>query len=242
MQKIAIITEGQTELIFIRNMLVRLADLSKISFECLTLHARTMQHVPWDHKNSYSEVHFQIVNVGNDDRVLTHILKSEENLYKEGFDKIVGVRDMYSREYKKFSPKRIDEDLSAEIISNVKEEIDGAQRPQNIKFFFSIMEIESWIVAMYNLFEKIDEKLTLDHISNKLKYDLKKIDPQKVFFKPSSTLKSILSLAGLHYDKHLGEVENLCKNMDDLDYLDAIEDNRCFNFKIFLDDFIASLP
>jgi len=73
LQKIAIFVEGQGELIFIRKLLVLLNEPAQISFGCFKLYGHAQQEVPYQYKNPYAKVHFNIINVGNDERVLTVI-------------------------------------------------------------------------------------------------------------------------------------------------------------------------
>jgi len=72
MKKIAIFVEGQGEQIFIRNLLFcgDLVNLSEVSFECIDLRGNP---TPFPYRNPNAEVHFQIVNVGNDEKVLSAI-------------------------------------------------------------------------------------------------------------------------------------------------------------------------
>ncbi len=102
MRKVAIFTEGQGELIFIRYLLFKIIGYEHLSFECLELRSDKLFNVP--HKfgsPNNAKVHFMIVNVGNDEKVLSAIAERETRLVKQGYDEIIGIRDMYSREYRK---------------------------------------------------------------------------------------------------------------------------------------------
>ncbi len=63
MKKIAVFVEGQSELIFIRNLFLYggCIEIGKISFECLELHAKEEKQVPYslagmEYKKSKDEV------------------------------------------------------------------------------------------------------------------------------------------------------------------------------------------
>ena len=103
MRKVAIFTEGQSEQIFIRHLLLQVMDCSKISFRCLRLYAGRDIPAKYDYLNPNAEIHFLIVNVGQDEKVLSILKEREANLIRKGFDRIVGLRDMYSEEYSKRS-------------------------------------------------------------------------------------------------------------------------------------------
>ncbi len=85
MIKIAIFVEGQTELIFIRSILSHIIDPSKFSFRCFKLHAESLKDFPYSYENPKAEVHFQIINVGNDEKVMAAIKDREGNLIEKGF-------------------------------------------------------------------------------------------------------------------------------------------------------------
>jgi uncharacterized protein YegL len=72
--------------------------------------------VPYEYKNPNAEVHFKIINVGNDEKVLDAIEENESQLLKQGFNKIIGLRDMYSKAYRKKSKKVIDNDVTRQFI------------------------------------------------------------------------------------------------------------------------------
>ncbi len=234
MKKIAIFTEGQTELIFVRNFFSRVMDPSKLSFECYDLSGQKFSSVPYEYKNPNAEIHFLIVNVNCDEKVLSSIREREKDLIKtRGYEKIIGLRDMYGREYRKHSPRVINKQISNMIIQRANQTIKGMTYFDRIKLYFAVMEIEAWFLGMYNLFQKIDSLLTVEYIKQNLGIDLKGVDPQKEFYKPSDQVRSILQLCGREYKKKLDEVESICSNIDSFSLDAAIENNRCMCFADF---------
>lgn len=235
-QKIAIFLEGQGELIFTRNLLYHLNDPAKFSFECFKLHACSQQEVPYEYKNPSAEVHFKIINVGNDERVLDAIAENENKLLKQGFHKIIGLRDMYSKAYRKKSKNVIDNEVTRQFIEAVTLVIAGMNNPDKINFHFSIMELEAWWLSMYNLFAKINDQLTVNFIENNLGYNLANIEPEKKFFHPSLEIDKIFQLVESNYKKHFSDVESITSNIDSQDISDATKNNRCSCFRKFCDD------
>jgi len=239
MKKIAVYVEGQGELIFIRNILFHLMDPSCFSFECIRLHARDEQDVPYPYDNPNAEVHYRIVNVGNDERVLTMIRDNESRLSELGFVKIIGLRDMYSGKYRKLSNGVIDDSVTQKFVAGANGVIANMNNPNLVRFHFSIMEIEAWWLSMYNLFAKIDNALTNRFIDEKLAYDLSKIDPQNYFFHPATEVDRIFRLTGSEYDKKLGDVERITSKIDSVDIDEATENSRCSCFKKFCEELTA---
>ena len=236
MIKIALFTEGQTEQIFVRSLLFQVIDNSKLSLDCIKLHGGGEISVPFPYICPDPKVHFLIIDVGNDNRVLSAIGEREERLFEAGYEKVIGLRDMYSEAYDKRSPGNIDDRLTENFIENAQIIIDDMSKPESIVLIFAIMEIEAWFLAMYNLFSKIDETLSVEFIEKQIRINLKKIDPQKDFYKPSSELKKILRLIGKEYRKSKDDSEMLCSKMELSDFATAVENNRSKAFKVFYEE------
>ncbi len=227
MRKIAIFAEGQSEQIFVRHFLALTLGWEKISFKCLKLYADSMLHAPFDYSNEHAEVHFLIVNVGNDERVLSAIKEREVPLIQKGYEKIIALRDMYSEKYREMSPGRVDENVARVFIENADETIEKMSEPERIKMLFAIMEVESWFLGMYNVFERFNSELTVEYIEKELGYNLSAIDPQAMFFRPADIVNNIFSLIGEQYKKSDDEVESICCKIEINDFPIAFEGGRC---------------
>ena len=101
------------------------------------------------------------------------------------------------------------------------------------------MELEAWFLGMYNLYTKINKNLTVENIKVKLSIDLRKIDPQKEIYKPSSEINKIFNLVGMNYKKSVDFLEMITSKMEIEDFGNAVENGRCENFKILQDQINA---
>ncbi len=233
MRKIALFVEGQSELIFARQLLLAVFGNTKLSFECFKLEAGGSSGVPYSYSPPDPEVHFQIVNVQGDDGVVSAIRARQQRLVATGYEKILGLRDMYSRAYKKRSPGIIDDNVCQAFIQQHDTLVQSLPNCDRIKICFAIMELEAWFLSMYNLFGKIDPKLSCDYIAEMLGFDLRAVAPEKEFYKPSGQVNDILMLAGRHYDKSKSDVEGITSRMELSDFANAIENGRCKAFEAF---------
>ena len=182
-------------------------------------------------------VHFMIINVHGDEGVISSIKDRERSLIeKSGYEKIIGLRDMYSEVYKKLSPGAINDDISNQFIQSHNSTIQKMTYQDRIKLYFAIMEIEAWFLAMYNIFQRIGSVLTVEYIEEKLGFDLRRIDPQEEFFKPSNQVRDVLLLSGLQYDKKESDIENITSKMELVDFDNAKENGRCERFNSFYQD------
>jgi len=240
LKRIAIFAEGQTELIFIRHFLLKLLDPSKLSLECYELVSHQLFTVPYQYPNPSAEIHFLILNVHGDEGVLSSIKEREKKMIEEsGYDRIIGLRDMYCYEYVKRSPGVINNEISNLIIHRQNQTVGDMKHSDRIKLFFAIMEIEAWFLGMYNLFKKINSVLTVQHIEQKLGIDLTTTDPQKQFYRPTDQVNDIFLLCEGEYKKKQGEIESICSNMDCSDFDTARENNRCSCFDDFFQEIIG---
>jgi len=234
MKRIAIFVEGQAEQIFIRDLLLKIFDCSKLSFTCVKLYAGQMQQVPYSYNvgQSHVRIHFLIVDAANDRKVLSAIKEREKYLFREGYSNVFGLRDMYSDDYYKYSTT-INDDVIDRFIDGASQTISLMSRPEKIHLHFAIMELEAWFIGMYNLFCKINSALNVNYIEHKTGYNLAEIDPQREFYKPSDELDRILRLVGMQYVKHSHDVNSISSQIDSTDCDNAIENGRCQSFKCF---------
>jgi hypothetical protein len=228
MKEVVIFTEGIGELIFIRELLIRVIDNNDLSFDCIDLRDYWRLSIPYTFDNPLAKIHFQIINVGNDERVLSEIVNNSPRLIENEME-IIGIRDMFSEQYKKYSDQiNIDtiDDFKASTDS-VIQQLDGYER---IHFFFAIMEVEAWFLSMYKIFERINASLTVENIKNKLNYDLENNDPEKTYFHPAVQLTKILQLVGINYGKHQDDYNRLVRIITAEDVQNTVEKNFCNSF------------
>jgi len=235
MRKVAIFTEGQGEQIFVCELLLRVVSYEvALSIECLQLRAGNFQKARPNYPNPNSTVHYLIVDVGNDEKVISAISERHENFISIGYDVIIGLRDMYSQEYRKRS-RIIDDSVTNSFISKHYETIQGMSNPDKIFICFAIMELESWLLSMYRLLERFNPTLNCEHIERELGFDLSKINPETKFFHPAMDLADILLLAGKTYKKSKDQMESILSHMVREDIDDALEEGRrSKSFDLFL--------
>ena len=235
--KTAVFTEGQTELIFVREFILKIFEYQNIALKCFNLRYND-QLSETEHQFGPENAcnFFQIVNVGNDNKVLTEILKRKEHLMNAGFNSIVGLRDMYSKEYREtVKDHTIQPEINQRFIDGVKQQIKNSC----VKFHFAIMETEAWILGVSNIFQKIDIQLTPDFIKNQLDFDIETTDPETTFFHPAKTLSEIFECAGLSpYSKSKQEINQIMGHIEKDDFIQLRDAHKCNSFKTFYESVI----
>jgi hypothetical protein len=237
MSKIAIFVEGQTELIFVREYLLKIFDF-QISIDCYSQFTESKFYPTEYAYAAYEPLHyFEIINTGNDNAVLSRILHRENLLWNAGFNKIIGLRDMYSRAYREESTGRdIDASINALFVAGARETIQKkATRPDDIHFLFAIMEVEAWILALDSCFQHVHELLNSNYIAEKIGIDLSVIDPEATFFHPANIIEEIYSLVGLQYKKSKGDIYAIMNGIQKEDFEFLYESDKCASFNSFSD-------
>ncbi len=127
----------------------------------------------------------------------------------------------------------IDNQVTDAFIQEHRSVIQTMSDPDKIHFYFAIMEFEAWLLAMYSLFTKIHQDLTVNFIEEKLGFNLERINPQTEFFHPANEVERIFKLVEEKYDKSIGQMESISSQIDDIDISHALEDGRCNSFASF---------
>lgn len=234
MRRIAIFVEGQTELIFVREFLLKYFNYQNLSIECFTLFTDSC-HLPTEYSFGNKEdieYHFEILNVGNDKSVITRIKRRAQYMWDAGFERIIGLRDLYSKEYREaVQGQYIDPNENEKFVQGYRSQLNS----DKICFSFAIMETEAWLLGLVDIFERMNSKLTIKYIEQQLGYNLESIDPETEFFHPAKEIDKIFKLAGFgSYDKSKGDVNSIVSYIHREDYITLLESNKCNSFKEFV--------
>ena len=216
MRKVALFVKGQAESIFIRDFLLKWYeyDADELGFECFTLVSNDLYptNYVWGSKNSAN--YYQIINVNNDNAVIGRIVENSSQLIKRGFELIVGLRDMYSPQYRTLAKDhRIHQELNEKFIESSNKVVTECPYPCHISIHFAIMEVEAWMIGLMKF---VDD------------------DPETTVFHPAHLLDSFLKQKGRRYDKKEGEVESICGLFAKEDYIKLMESGKCLSFKKFV--------
>ncbi|MFM6323732.1 MAG: TOPRIM nucleotidyl transferase/hydrolase domain-containing protein [Microcystis sp.] len=217
-KKLAIFVEGQTERILITRLLQEIAGYKKVSVEVYQVRGdkanRKIQRLK---SNSIEVAPFFVLlyDCGCDSHVLSDIKKQYVSLTDKGYEKILGLRDLY--------PEPL------ENRTKVENGIKGFLKPllQNkgipISMILVIMEIEAWFLGEYSFLTKIDSCLTSKFILDNLGFELNALDVEQIPH-PSQVLDRIYQLIQRSYDKSETTVEEIASLLDyEFIYLHLVE-------------------
>jgi len=205
--KIAIFVEGQTEQLFVERLLTEIAGQKALLIEtCLATGGLTTKRRFLRMKvsgPSSGQAYFAlIVDSGADNRVKSDIADNYEGLVRQGFQWIIGIRDVYPQfNYHEIPKLRMGLQYRLKTI------------PVTVKFALGIMEIETWFISEHSHFVKIHPTLTTQTIQAALNFD-PGVDDIQLRPHPAEDLNRIYNLVGFAYNKSRSNVQRTIAVLD----------------------------
>lgn len=206
-KKLAILVEGQTERILITRLLQEIAGYKKVSVEVYQVRGDKANRKIQPLKSNLIEVapfFILLYDCGCDSHVLSDIKKQHNSLTNNGYEKILGLRDLYPEPLK--NRTQVENGIKGFLKTFQKNGIP-------ISMILVIMEIEAWFLGEYSFLTKIDSCLTSKFILHNIGFDLNALDVEQIPH-PSQVLDSIYQLIQRSYDKSETTVEEIASLLD----------------------------
>jgi len=208
-KKIACFVEGQTEQMFVEKLFQEIAGYHNISIETYKFygHKSNRKLLPQQFNSSKiknAPFFVLLYDCSGDSHVVSDIKKQHSSLTNNGYEKIIGLRDLY--------PKSLDQ--QEEIEKGIRGFLKPLQKkgiPVSVNL--AVMEIEAWFLAEWHHFAKIDSRLSTDFILQECGFDLKNVDVEKRPH-PTQDLQDIYQLIGSNYDKSEGKSQEIINYLD----------------------------
>jgi hypothetical protein len=202
-KKLAIFVEGQTERIFITRLLQEIAGYKKVSVEVYQVRGDKANRKIQPLKSNLIEVapfFILLYDCGCDSHVLSDIKKQHNSLTNNGYEKILGLRDLYPEPLKN----------RTQVENGIKGFLKTLRQKNGIpiSMILVIMEIEAWFLGEYSFLTKIDSCLTSNFILHNLGFDLNALDVEQIPH-PSEALNKIYQLIQRSYHKSETTVEEI---------------------------------
>ena len=223
MIKIALFVEGQTESIFISELIKQIFGenrvkiiIHKIQYSNDLIRTETLI------TDRNEEYYFLIHNCGTDNKVKSNILENQHGLKQAGFKCIIGLQDLYNPQRRKqgINNKRFQESINKDIPQAIPSKINLA-----------IQEIEAWFIAEETHFQKISSYLTLEIINSIIGFNIQ-LEDTEIIPHPSVVLDKIYK-AGKRkngYSKNQYAISDVIAKLDyDNLYLTVRKRNNSLN-------------
>ena len=208
MGKIAIFVEGQTEGMFAVQLLKEIVGRHNILIKEEKLRGqpnsdRAYYILSASIRDTGYPCYALVVNCsGGGERVVSVIRENYDTLVANGFQAIIGLRDVYP-------------DVTYEELPQLREGLKKYLKanPIGVVFVLAVMEIEAWFIAEYTHFARVNHQLTMARIRGKVGFDPSR-DDVGLRGHPARDLDQIYSLVGWRYKKHQMEVRRTLNLLD----------------------------
>jgi hypothetical protein len=200
MKKLAIFVEGQTELQFVQRYLEEIANAQNIRFG-LTSYGETLRTVDLTPASGRERYFALIVDCSNDERVASALQESAERLRMEGYDRAVGLRDLYPRKATELPVLRA-------ALDNLLRSHEGF-----LRIFIAIREVEAWFAQEEFHYSNISQSLDKYRLRNELNFDIDTESAEEIPH-PARFLDKAYSLVGLRYRKKRHETARTVFSLD----------------------------
>ena len=234
--KVAIYVEGITEAGFVYRLIGEKYhwDWTRFRLECLHLDPENAANDLLDYGDENGEDYFLIFDSCSDGAVSSDILNRFENHRQNGFDRVVGLRDIYSDRYFDLYGRNTDRQNIESFITDMQNTIQEYDNSGFIQLRFAIMETEAWLLAMNDVFSRIDPQINAQWLLEKISFDVAD-DPETSIVHPYSKLEEIYTSIARTYSKHWREIKEIIFKLtwDDFDKL--YHSGKCNSFREFYD-------
>jgi hypothetical protein len=207
MKKVAIFVEGQTEQVFVDELVRHIFGNAKVDIEKLQFSGkegmrriRTIRSVDAGSSVKYLFRIYDCHGGGENSTVKSDILEQFPRLKIESFSYIIGIRDVYP----------LPDSIKLQTALNRNLPVEPAIP---ITIFLAVREIEAWFLAEENHYRLIEGSLTVPHVNSIVGIDITK-DSTEAIDHPSLLLKQIYQSVGKNYNKKKREVERIVYNLD----------------------------
>ncbi len=237
--KVAIYVEGITEAGFVYRLIGEKYqwDWTRFRLECLHLDPENAANDLRDYGDEKSDDYFLIFDSCSDGAVSSDILSRFENHRQNGFDRVVGLRDVYSERYiDLYGRNAIKQNVDC-FIKDMQETLLEFDKEGFIQLRFAIMETEAWLLAMSDVFSRIDSQIDAQWLLEKISIDVAD-NPETSIVHPYSKLEEIYTSIARTYSKHWREIKEIIFKLTWDDFDNLYHSDKCHSFREFYDSIL----
>jgi hypothetical protein len=221
MKKIAIFVEGQTEQIFVLELIKTIFSEKSIAIEINQFSGkiglRKIINIRTADIDDNTAFYFRIFDChggGDISTVKSDILEQLNELEAQTFYQIIGIRDVYPLP----DPVKLRRNLNNDLHGKIP-----------ISIVLAVQEIEAWFLAEENHYQQISSKLSIDTVNSIAGIDVSK-DSTESISQPSETLKRIYNSVNIGYQKTKKQVQRTVSALDFINlYINVKKRNKSFN-------------
>lgn len=241
--KYAVYVEGQSELLFVADVLQKYSAYNsrRCGFLCINLSSDDYERMTFPQQgDENSDDYYQIVNVNNDNQVISKLKRDIPRLIAGGYNVIIGLKDVFGEAYERLSGGL--PIVDREIIEKMHAIQTGAiEAPDDsdCRLHFAIMEYETWMLALIDRYVTINGK-NLAGICQQLGLD-EDSDFEQVIYHPYPLVRKIFQACGEDYHKHGKESFSFLSTLTVDDYENLRHSGKCASFANFIDSILSGI-
>lgn len=207
MRKLAIFVEGLTEQILVRRMLQTVLDRNKIAIQTVKItggHNVRMSFTVMQaaHVNNLTGYYVLVYDCGGETNVKGYMMAQRENLVKNGYSMVLGLRDVYPN-------------FTLEEVDKLRRGLNYRlpQKGARTRIHLAIMETEAWFLGEFHHLRKVSRKLTPEFIEKHLGFN-PRTDAMFERKRPAEDLRAVYQLAGHDYTKKRDRLNAVVSKLD----------------------------
>ena len=217
--------EGMTELVFVYHCIFAHHHSDWTSFHLDYVSANPLDRVDLvrPYGDDGASCQYIIYNCGSDDAVIPTMKDRYRTHQQQGFNRIIGLRDIYGTRYfdiYKAGHRQIEWAKVKAMIADLEKTVSMVDASGVMAIRFSIMEIEAWILAMPKLLGEVFPNLSCEQLSA--------LDPEVAYVHPYDELNALVP-----YKKNFGSVEGIFSHITQEHLDDLLQSGKCASFVRF---------
>ena len=237
--KYAVYVEGLAEMQFVADVLQKYSNYNsaECGFLCINLRADTFEAVSFPRQGDLnSKDYYQIVNVNNDNLVVSKLRKDIPNLVEQGYNVIIGLRDVYGDIYKGLTNKQRVVDRAVIEKMHAAQQRSIEDQSGTLRLHFAIMEYETWMLALIENYI-VSKGQDFAALCSALGFDLS-LDQETSTYHPFPMVKALDQACGEDYNKHGKESFSFLSTLEMADYERLRQSGKCASFGKFMDSLL----
>ncbi len=207
MKKLAIFVEGLTEQILVRQMLQAVLDRNRIAIQAVKITGGHNVRLSFTvmraaHVTNMTDYYVLVYDCGGETNVKSYMLSHRQKLVSNGYQMILGLRDVYPN-FERKDVLKLQKGLNFQL----------PQKLARTYIHLAIMETEAWFLGEFHHLKRLSRILTPEYIEKRLGFNPRTTDIEGRDH-PTEDLKAVYHLAGHDYTKKKDRLNAVVSKLD----------------------------